>query len=190
MKSNTGLSICEKTGFELVEFEEAVIRNGGCWLSFYKGPPPASGGAPPTADKGKAPPAKGKAPATDDLKSVIGRAWVNLEAFLAPGSTKTEQRIKLETVAPAVKETSPEGVEQIVDGTEVTPVFEESKTYIHCCIKLSRPVTPVVPEFPEPQPNEILPMKKLVKWPFSKDPNDDFAKQVAIAVKALTREYY
>jgi hypothetical protein len=33
-------------------------------------------------------------------------------------------------------------------------------------------------------------MKKLVKWPFSKDPNDDFAKQVAIAVKALTREYY
>ena len=146
VKSNTGLSICEKTGFELVEFEEAVIRNGGCWLSFYKGPAPAAGGAPPTADKAaKAPPAKGKAPAADELKATVGRAWVSLEAFLAPGCTKTEQRIKLETVAPATKETNAEGVEQIVDGTEVTPVFEESLTYIHCCINLTRPVTPVVP---------------------------------------------
>jgi len=51
-------------------------------------------------------------------------------------------------------------------------------------------VIPVVPEQPEPTPADILPLKKLVKWPFSKDPNSDFAKQVAIAVKALTREYY
>jgi hypothetical protein len=72
----------------------------------------------------------------------------------------------------------------------VTPVFEETKTYIHFCISLSNPITPVIPAHPEPQPDEILPLKKLVKWPFSKNPNDDFAKQVAIAVKALTREYY
>lgn len=57
-------------------------------------------------------------------------------------------------------------------------------------MELSKPVVPVVPPKPEPVPSDILPLKKLVKWPFSKDPNNDFSKQVAIAVKALTREYY
>ena len=33
-------------------------------------------------------------------------------------------------------------------------------------------------------------LKQLIVWPFSKNCNDDFQKQVAIAVKALTREYY
>jgi hypothetical protein len=51
-------------------------------------------------------------------------------------------------------------------------------------------VTPVVPEFPEPRPKEIVPVKTFVKWPYSKLATDDFRKQVAIAIKALTREYY
>jgi hypothetical protein len=174
----------------LVEFEEAVIRDGGCWLTLVKAVPSAAPAPAATDAKGKAAPAKGKAPPADDLKPVIGRAWVSLEKFMTPGSTKTVQRINLETVAPAVKETTPEGVEKYVDSAEPTPVFEDSKTYIHCCITLSNPVTPVTPSKPEPRPNEIIPLKKLVKWPFSKNPNDDFSKQVAIAVKALTREYF
>ena len=51
-------------------------------------------------------------------------------------------------------------------------------------------MTPVVPEKPEPTPSEIVPSKQLVRWPFSKLPTDDFQKQVAIAIKSLTREYY
>jgi len=47
-----------------------------------------------------------------------------------------------------------------------------------------------VPEKPEPVPSEIVPVKQLVKWPFSKDPTDDFCKQIAIAVKSLAKEYY
>lgn len=57
-------------------------------------------------------------------------------------------------------------------------------------MELSQPVTPVVPPKPEPTPSEVVPGKQLVRWPFSKLPTDDFQKQVAIAIKSLTREYY
>ena len=50
----TGLSVCEKQGFELIELEEAVKNDGGCWLKFMKlpqleAPPEEKGGkkAPP-----------------------------------------------------------------------------------------------------------------------------------------------
>lgn len=35
-----------------------------------------------------------------------------------------------------------------------------------------------------------MPVKNLVRWPFSKISTDDFKKQIAIAIKSLTREYY
>ena len=57
-------------------------------------------------------------------------------------------------------------------------------------IEISDPVVPTVPEKPEPKPHEVVPEKQLIKWPFSKTATDDFCKQVAIAIKALTREYY
>ena len=42
----------------------------------------------------------------------------------------------------------------------------------------------------EATPEEIVAAKTLVKWPFSKTATDDFGKQCAIAIKALTREYH
>ena len=33
-----GISVCEKQGFELIELEEAVKNDGGCWLTFMKLP--------------------------------------------------------------------------------------------------------------------------------------------------------
>lgn len=84
MDASKGLSVCEKTGFEIIEFEEAVTKEEGCWLRFVKYPIPATvptlapGQAPP---KG-APPAKGKGgPSTDDLKTVMGKAWVSFESL-------------------------------------------------------------------------------------------------------------
>jgi hypothetical protein len=35
-----GNLICEKVGFELVEFEELVTKEGGCWIKFNKLTPP------------------------------------------------------------------------------------------------------------------------------------------------------
>ena len=79
---NTGLSICEKTSFELVEFEEAVRDEGGAWLKFMKLPTPENTIDPAAADaKGKAPPKKGKGPAVDDLKPIFSRAWVSFKAL-------------------------------------------------------------------------------------------------------------
>ena len=149
-----------------------------------------AGGADPKGAKA----AKGKAPAPgaggDDFKPTVGRSWVDLTAFKQPGCSTIEQRVFLETVAPPIKEISPEGAEKYIDATEVTPIFEEPRSYLKIKITLSNPITPFKPAEPEPRPTELIPLKKLVKWPFSKDPNDDFCKQVAIAVKALTREYY
>lgn len=52
-----GIAICEKQGFELIELEEAIKNDGGCWLKFMKLPQPET----PVEDKGgkKAPPKKG-----------------------------------------------------------------------------------------------------------------------------------
>ena len=51
-------------------------------------------------------------------------------------------------------------------------------------------MVPEIPDKPEPKPHEVVAEKQLIKWPFSKTSTDDFCKQVAIAVKALAREYY
>jgi hypothetical protein len=57
-------------------------------------------------------------------------------------------------------------------------------------LSLTTPVTPTVPEKPEPVPSEVVPIKYYVTWPYSKDPGDDFGKQVTLAVESLTKEYY
>jgi hypothetical protein len=38
IKTDIGLSICEKQGFELIELEESVRHDGGAWLKFMKLP--------------------------------------------------------------------------------------------------------------------------------------------------------
>lgn len=176
--------------FELIEFEEAVTKEGGCWVKFVKYPVPASAPVVAAGPAKGAPPAKGKGLPTDDLKTIMGKAWLSLEQLNKPGANSITQRVFLQTCAPTVKEVGSDGVEKFTELQEFPNVFEDSRTYIYLRLTTSIPVVPVTPEFPEPQPDEILPLKKLVKWPFSKDPNDDFCKQCAIAVKALTREYY
>ena len=57
-------------------------------------------------------------------------------------------------------------------------------------INLSNPVVPKAQNISEPAPEEIVAAKTLIKWPFSKTSTDDFGKQCAIAIKALTREYH
>ena len=51
-----GVSMSEKQGFELIEVEEAIKNDGGCWLTLMKLPQPEA----PAEEKGgkKAPPAK------------------------------------------------------------------------------------------------------------------------------------
>ena len=55
---------------------------------------------------------------------------------------------------------------------------------------MSNPVVPKASNVSEATPEEIVAAKTLVKWPFSKTATDDFGKQCAIAIKALTREYH
>ncbi len=33
-------------------------------------------------------------------------------------------------------------------------------------------------------------MKQFIRWPFSKDPTEDFKKQIALAAESLGKEYY
>ena len=47
-----------------------------------------------------------------------------------------------------------------------------------------------MPEKAEPQPNEIVPVKQFITWPYSKDPCDDFGKQITLAVESLAKEFY
>lgn len=184
-KSMIGTAVCDKSGFELIELEEAVQQDGGCWLKFYKVPAVNPNAA--AAAGGKAAPPKGKGAPTEEAKPVFGKAWLPLTDLQKPGCDKTTQRVFLETCASCSRET-PES--EFVDAEEITQVFEAERTYIHLTVSISKPIVSLESTQPEPQPSDILPLKQLIVWPFSKNCNDDFRKQVAIAVKALTREYY
>jgi endo-alpha-1,4-polygalactosaminidase (GH114 family) len=41
-EAQKSLSVCEKSGFELIEFEESVTKEKGCWLKFVKFPIPTN----------------------------------------------------------------------------------------------------------------------------------------------------
>lgn len=70
----------------MIEFEEAVTKEGGCWLRFVKYPVPASAPVVAAGPAKGAPPAKGKGPATDDLKTIMGKAWLSFDQLLKPGA--------------------------------------------------------------------------------------------------------
>ena len=71
-------------GFELIELEEAIKNDGGCWLTLMKLPQPE---APPEEKGKKAPPKKGQN--MDDIKPIFGKAWVDLTDLQKPGSNTT-----------------------------------------------------------------------------------------------------
>lgn len=65
----------------MVELEEQVTIDGGCWLRFCKLPP---AGEAPDAKKDKK-----KAP-VEDAKPVYGRAWVSFADLAKPGENFTK----------------------------------------------------------------------------------------------------
>lgn len=154
----TGSIATEKQGFEIVEFEESVIRDQGCWLRLMKLPPAEDpAGGDPKAAAGKGAPAKGApakgAPAGGDMKPQFGRAWLNMEALLSPGALETKQRVFLETCPPMVKKAGEDGVERYTQSEEpYDNVFEGQRTYIYIKITITDPVVPPVSQYPEPLP--------------------------------------
>jgi len=187
--NNVGVAITPKDGYELLELEEAVKHEHGCWVRFMKYPsaaPEADAGA-----KGGKAPAKGKGgAATDELKSCFGKAWLSFNDLNKPGATWTTQRVYLQTCPPLVKKTNDDGTEEEVEETEFEKVFEDSKTYIHLKFAISQTIIAVAADQKEPTPQDIIPIKQFVTWPYSKDPCDDFGKQVTLAVESLAKEFF
>jgi hypothetical protein len=154
---------------------------------------PAGGDPKAAAAKGapaKGAPAKG-APAGGDMKPYFGRAWLNLDALLQPGALEVKQRVFLETCPPMVKKAGEDGIERYVWSEEpFDNIFEGQRSYIYIKLTMSDSVTPPTSQNPEPLPQDVVPVKQFIRWPFSKDPTDDFKKQIALAVESLAKEYY
>jgi hypothetical protein len=87
-----GNAVCDKTEYNLVEFEEFVSSDKGCWVQFKKLPPPEEEILDPKAAAAakKAPPKGGKGAPIEDLKPVYGRAWLSFEDLLVPGGLETK----------------------------------------------------------------------------------------------------
>ena len=112
-KTYVGNAISEKREFELIEFEEFVTHDKGCWVKFMKLPPLEEEILDPKAAAAKkAPPKGGKGATLEDLKPVYGRAWLSFEDLLIPGGLETKQRISLETCQPLIKKVGDDGVER------------------------------------------------------------------------------
>jgi hypothetical protein len=139
-----GRATCEKEGYELVEVEEMVNTEKGCWLRFSKLPPKQDEGenAASAAAK-KAPPKGGKGGApSDELKPAFGRAWVSFEELKKPGSTSLTSRVYLMTCPPVTKRVKEDGSEVEVEEHDFDKIFEESRSYVHIKISLNKPIVP------------------------------------------------
>mmetsp|Transcript_22914 Transcript_22914/g.35244 ORF Transcript_22914/g.35244 Transcript_22914/m.35244 type:complete len:468 (+) Transcript_22914:176-1579(+) len=185
-QTNIGTSFCLKEGYELIELEEQTKHEKGCWLRFMKLPPSSNEAEAAGGKKDK----KGKGAVSDEMKPTFARGWVSFADLQNPGSTECTQRVFLETCAPIVKKQNEEGEEEEVEEEEFDKIFEEAKTYVQIKITFDKAVIPENPEKPEPQPHEIVPIKQFITWPYSKDPCDDFGKQVTLAVESLAKEFY
>lgn len=188
-----GTARAVKEGYELLELEEAVKYDHGCWIRFMKYPSVT----PEVVDagaKGKAPPAKGgkggPAAGADENKPCFGKAWLSFSDLTKPGATWTKQRVYLQTCPPMVKKTNEEGIEVEVEDTTYEKVFEDAKTYVHIKFSVNQPIVPVAADQKQPTPADIIPVKQFVTWPYSKDPCDDFGKQVTLAVESLAKEFF
>lgn len=83
--------MCDKNSYDLIEFEEFVQKDKGCWVRFNKLPPPEEEVMDPKAAAAKkAPPKGGKGAPTEDLKPTFGYAWLSLTDLLEPGSLETK----------------------------------------------------------------------------------------------------
>lgn len=91
--SNVGTAISNKTGYELIDLEEAVTLDEGCWVKFMKTPIPQAENEDPKSKKG-APKGKGAAP-TEELKPVFARGWVSFKDINRFGQTEVKQRVYL-----------------------------------------------------------------------------------------------
>ena len=65
----------------------------------------------------------------------------------------------METCTPLIKKTEADGTEKYAEAEETEKIFETSQTYVFLKITLTDPVTPTIPEEPEPQIHEIVPVK-------------------------------
>ena len=75
----------------MIEFEEQVTKDKGCWLKFNKLCPPEEEITDPKAAAAKkVPPKGGKGAPAEDLKSTFGYAWLSLEDLLVPGGSETK----------------------------------------------------------------------------------------------------
>lgn len=140
----------------MVEFEEWVQRDKGCWVRFMKLVPAEDAGADPkaaAAAKGAPPKGAPKPGGASEMKPIFGRAWINFDDLLKPGALETKQRVYLETCHPMVKKAGEDGIERYVPSEEpFESVFEGAKSYVYLKLTLSDPVTPTASAQPEPLP--------------------------------------
>lgn len=146
--------------------------------------PQEEGGAvDPKAAAAKGAPAKGapaKGAGSSEMKPYFARAWIDFEDLLKPGALETKQRVFLETCQPMIKKAGDDGVERWVPSEEpADPLFESVRAYISLKLTLTEAVTPqAIPPhlLGEPLPQDVVPVKQFIRWPFSKEPTDDFRK--------------
>ena len=180
-----------KASSELIEFEESIVAEKGCWIFFNKLTPKEEAVPDPKA-KG----AKGKGPNTEEEKPTFGRAWIDLSLLNDSGETKVKSRVFLETTE--FKKPVPEGDVSNPAPTEENKqseppkIFEEAKTYIMIELEISEPIVPTAEKFVvQALPHDLIPPKSvtLAKVKPVKDPDGDFRKQLKLAIESINKEY-
>jgi predicted Zn-dependent protease len=184
-----------KKSDSLIELEETIKTEQGCWIYFSKLLPKEEEEAPDPKKKGKG----GKGAPTEDEKPVYGRAWLDLSTLKEPGETKVEAKITLETAeAPKAKpkedeENKEPAAEPEGEGeAQIEQVFEEPKTYIILEFELNEPIVPTAEDFVmQALPHDLIIPKAIAQAKVKpmKDPEGDFRKMLKLTIESINKEY-
>jgi len=169
---------------EIQKLEQDINDHKGIWLYFDKLPPAeedaaAKGGKPPAGKPGAKP-----GGATEEMKPVNGRAWIDLTQFSDPTQPTQllRQRFAIQTVA-----------KPPVEGAEPNPldnIFEQQQTYIMVSVSLQEPVYPSADnqeDFEKREyENKIASGNKL---PSTNQAIADFNAQLDFICKEISAEY-
>ena len=189
----------EKNGAQLLSLEESVKGEKGCWLFFNKlvlqgEEDPAAAAADP---KKKAAPKGGK---PEEVKNAFAVGWFDLADLAEPGETEVERRVFLKTAAEKRGTPLPEGGAEGAEGApaegeeqkDSEKVFEDARTYVHVRVSVDESIVP--PRFKQilqPQPHELVEKKPpQPKIPHIKNPEEDYRRQLRLAVESILKEYY
>ena len=195
---DANISMVKKNSDKLIELEQDININEGLIIQVQFNPPIDE-------DPKKRPKPKGINP--EDVHPIYCIGWVDCSQMHSkPGLTELTLRVNLQlkesyenridiiekkTGIKIINPTNEEILNLIKENEEENlDEVEKAKTYIYIKIALSFPINPLLPDYPLPEPLDLIKKEPKEKKPITiEEIENDLLRQFKIAIAAIAKTY-